>query len=682
MAASLGTGLDKGFDALEGQAMVTLDDKEDDDWLIAAVKKAVKAQTKKGIDERNYSDLTKSEITSAHMTKVSYINLREGQHAAQKYARLHLPNWKLDTALTDEHTAVFVDSNGKVRVAFRGTQHGLTGQDWRTNAALARGVDSNQLQAIDKTLKDVMTKYGKDNVTHLGGHSKGGGTAILFGEKYDINTHTFDPFVPPRQMLGGKTKAFHSIVKTPTDLVSAGSNVAAFREGVTVKDVRSKTGSGLLASHSLDNMTGVRYLSTAKGNTKYAPHTKNKAFLINELAKGKSKEQIAKDLDYSSQRERNQLEFDLHHLDSNPELHGEHLAEAGVSNATPTFKDELKKTFKTSVDRASGKVLQGVAAAGSAGGLAGIASSIGVSGALNAMGSENEAVNEAAVGGISNISQDVVQASYNRIRSGGHARNVRGALSNISADLRQSIASQTGVAEVTAQHASNAARMRAIGQTAIKSLGKGAISGLVGYGVKSALNPGFQALGLNHHDADVVSRMLAAAASGVVFGPEAVPIFMAIEGLMIAGEEIWHAFVPPPPPPPPTIDEAAGMYGADHYQRQKAKERLQYILEQKEKEREEGFQAEQLSQLNKINPKFYAQSLGGQVAAGRLTKDGRDTRAPLGERRPVAPTPRPTVPTPRPVVPTAPAPSIPRKSELQQGRTGDFAPKPNRGLRG
>ena len=654
---------------------------DDDDWMTAAAKKAIRKQ--QGKDERTFLKLSADEVTSAHMTRASYINLRDGPHAAQKYVRQHLKGYTLDTTLTDEHSAVFVDNQGKVRVAYRGTQHGLTGEDWKTNAALATGRDSLQLRAVDDTLQKVLQKYG--SVDLLTGHSKGGGTAFLMGERYGINTHTQDPFIPTHLLVGGKTKAKHAVLKTPTDVVSSFSNAAALRDGVTVKDVKSKTGKGVLGAHSLTNMTGVAH--THKGDTKYAPDSKNKAFLLDELARGKTKAQIAQDLGYTTLRDRNRLEFDFHHLASNPELHGDHLTNAGYASTERTVRHDVQRALVQGVDKASGKVLQGIANVGAPGGLAAIASSIGAAGALHALGSENEVVNEAAIGGISNVSQDVVQGAYERIRAGNHARNVRGALRNMSKDLVQSVVTRSGMSSVPEAHASGATRMSGIAKAAIRSLGRGALSGVVGYGVESALTPGFQALGLNQHDSSVVSRMLGAAAAGAVFGPEAIPIFAAIEGLMIAGEELWHAFVPPPPP---TEDVSAGMFGADSRAKFEAMEQAQDAAEQRKRESAESKGREQYALMQKLDPNQDL-SLQGQMAAGGITKDGasvaRNTeRQPLGPAHQPLSSPTPGVthastraPTPAPT----PAPTrAPTRSEYQQGRRGDANPQPNRqGLR-
>ena len=78
-----------------------------------------------------YSELTPTEIEAAKMTKASYINLTEGQHASHAYASEHIKGWQLDTSLSDEHTSVFMSKEGKVAIAYRGTQAGKLMLSWK-----------------------------------------------------------------------------------------------------------------------------------------------------------------------------------------------------------------------------------------------------------------------------------------------------------------------------------------------------------------------------------------------------------------------------------------------------------------------------------------------------------------------------------------------------------------------
>ena len=93
-------------------------------------------------------------------------------------------------------------------------------------------------------------------------------------------THTQDPFVPTRELIGAESNAQHSIVRTPTDWVSAGANITKFRDGFDVTDI-APVGTSVLASHDPNLMTGVTHEGT--GNTTYDPELKNKAYLAREI---------------------------------------------------------------------------------------------------------------------------------------------------------------------------------------------------------------------------------------------------------------------------------------------------------------------------------------------------------------------------------------------------------------
>ena len=85
------------------------DDTNDEPLWVRIIKAKAKSANKAGVDAYvKYSELTPSEVDAAKMTKSSYINLTEGQHAAHAYANEHIKGWTLDTSLIDEHSAVYV----------------------------------------------------------------------------------------------------------------------------------------------------------------------------------------------------------------------------------------------------------------------------------------------------------------------------------------------------------------------------------------------------------------------------------------------------------------------------------------------------------------------------------------------------------------------------------------------
>jgi len=181
--------------------------------------------------QRNYKDLSFDERLSARMTKASYINLTEGSHASNAYATEHISGWKIDERFTSEHISVFVEnSTGNVRVSFRGTQ---TNADWHTNKAFLtmRENKSIQLNQMKKELIQIHNEFG-DKIKVFSGHSKVVAQDIYLAEwianKFkDIDhliTHTQDPFIPTRRLLGNSAKLGHFISRTATDAVSIGAN--------------------------------------------------------------------------------------------------------------------------------------------------------------------------------------------------------------------------------------------------------------------------------------------------------------------------------------------------------------------------------------------------------------------------------------------------------------------------
>ena len=224
------------------------------------------------IKNHTFEEMRFDEQLSARMTKASYINLTEGSHASNAYATKHIPGWKIDERFTSEHISVFVEkATGNVQVAFRGTQ---TNADWHTNKAFLtmREEKSSQLNQMKKELIEIHSEFG-DRIKVFSGHSKGGAQAIYLSEWMaktfrDINhliTHTQDPFIPTRRLLGDSAKLQHFISRTATDAVSIGANLVTERTGYNQTIVEAEAGTSVLQSHDLNVKTGVDY--TGRGTT-------------------------------------------------------------------------------------------------------------------------------------------------------------------------------------------------------------------------------------------------------------------------------------------------------------------------------------------------------------------------------------------------------------------------------
>ena len=527
------------------------DDDDSENTLQAQFKGAVKTQQIKNLSDSTFGKLSPSEVISARMTEVSYINYRDGAHAASSYVKKYLPEYRWDKALTTEHLATFINKEtGKVRVGLRGTQNL---EDWKTNARILTSTmgQSTQIKDIDKSMLEIFNKYGKDNVEILSGHSKGAGTAFYFGEKYGIDTHLQDPPISTNELFGGKTKAKHMIAKTPGDLVSAASNVAVFRKGISITDLKQR-GEGFKGAHHLGVMTGTDYKKL--GSKVFDPKLKNQAFIMNELKKGKTAEEIVKDVGYSSKESRKILRDEIANAIATPETHESILKESGFLKSEPSsvigiVKKKVIAKVVPKIDVVLGKTLNKVAKITSAGGIAGILSSVGTSQALSALGSDNALVNEGVIGAVSNATQDAAANAYKHFRSRGHHVPINNAVASLPEGEAERLLAQatTTTSETvvrTAEQVSTAGRIASIGTRALASLGKGGLGGIIGAGTQMATQAALQAMGVDEHTSHLISRLAGAAASGAIFGPQAVVIFLAIESAMIAFEEIWNFFTP------------------------------------------------------------------------------------------------------------------------------------------
>jgi hypothetical protein len=155
-------------------------------------------------------------------------------------AQEHLDNMSMegggviDKELSSPEAVVIQKPNGKVEVAYRGTQ--LSGkpslEDVYTDAAVALGTDrtTRQFEAADTQMKNVIEKYGVENIDSLTGYSLGGTKALTMGQKYGIESTTYNPFIGKRLARGiSNTSTKHNIIRTTTDFASTPLMVSADR---------------------------------------------------------------------------------------------------------------------------------------------------------------------------------------------------------------------------------------------------------------------------------------------------------------------------------------------------------------------------------------------------------------------------------------------------------------------
>ena len=184
------------------------------------------------------TSLTEQETTRAQSieaSKLAYLHDDNFQTAQEHLDSISMEGaGVIDRDLSSTDAIVIKKPNGKVEIAYRGTQ--LTGkpslEDLYTDANVALGTDRTtaQFERADTQLKAAIEKYGLANIDHLTGYSLGGTKALTLGQANNIESTSFNPFIGKRLARGiNTTDAQHKIIRTTTDAASVGLMVSADR---------------------------------------------------------------------------------------------------------------------------------------------------------------------------------------------------------------------------------------------------------------------------------------------------------------------------------------------------------------------------------------------------------------------------------------------------------------------
>ena len=184
------------------------------------------------------TSLTEQETTRAQSieaSKLAYLHDDNFQTAQEHLDSISMEGaGVIDRDLSSTDSIVIRKPNGKVEIAYRGTQ--LTGkpslEDLYTDANVALGTDRTtaQFERANAQLKAAIEKYGLANIDHLTGYSLGGTKALTLGQANNIESTTFNPFIGKRLARGiNTTDAQHKIIRTTTDAASVGLMVSADR---------------------------------------------------------------------------------------------------------------------------------------------------------------------------------------------------------------------------------------------------------------------------------------------------------------------------------------------------------------------------------------------------------------------------------------------------------------------
>jgi len=258
------------YDAVKGGVPESLYDKRKKNEIITgiAINRAIIPNT---------TELSKAEQDRAKLSnasKIAYLN-DDNFRTAQEYMDKHNLG-TIDTELSNGSSIVVERPTGEHEIHFRGTavSNKPNYQDFITDASIITGTEQGintgikdiqspaQIQEAEQQLQRAMTKYGK--IEHLGGYSRGGGIALHLGNKYNIETTTFNPLVGPKAIAGShSTTVNHTLIRTTEDPTTIGLAIGSPNsDNWKVKAIKplEKYSSNIplknvYDSHRLDNFT-------------------------------------------------------------------------------------------------------------------------------------------------------------------------------------------------------------------------------------------------------------------------------------------------------------------------------------------------------------------------------------------------------------------------------------------
>lgn len=201
--------------------------------------------------------------------------------SAASYGHRPIPGYTRDDSLSSADWDVYVnDMTGNATIAFRGTdiKHPYKSTFWRdlgADTAVLFGAQklNNRFKRVDRITKQVIDKYGYNNVT-LTGHSLGGAEAAYASNKYKLNAITYNAFVSPIDVVKNRFGA--TDWSNVTQNIVLGDPVASY--GVLLKDKKTnidydplkktaKTAAGIVGGAALAAAyaTGVGEVATVAG---------------------------------------------------------------------------------------------------------------------------------------------------------------------------------------------------------------------------------------------------------------------------------------------------------------------------------------------------------------------------------------------------------------------------------
>ncbi len=259
--------LEDAINKLQSETGDTAEDKEHREHMMKGI------QLARGL-QPNTQSLSAKEIIRAKLAQASKLGYmhEDNFQSAQEYLNSmgDTNGYTIDTQLSNKEGLVIRTPEGTTEIHYRGSQilEKPSLSDMKTNFKIATGFENEDPQFIQakNQYEGAVNEYG--SVEHFGGFSKGGSKALYMGQKFDIPSTTFNPFIGTKTARGiTNTTQEHTIIRTTGDSPSLPLSVStnANHENWNVKALRplNKNVSlnpikNLYDAHRLDNFTTTR----------------------------------------------------------------------------------------------------------------------------------------------------------------------------------------------------------------------------------------------------------------------------------------------------------------------------------------------------------------------------------------------------------------------------------------
>jgi hypothetical protein len=171
-------------------------------------------------------------------------------------------DYSIDPELSTKESLVLINNSDPtdIKVAYRGSKMNNV-NDWISNGKILLGKEKSNSTFEDSfndasnQIESVKTKYGT-LPNELLGFSRGGSLAISGGDKFGINTTTFNTFVGRNILKSRETSAKHTLFRTTEDIPSLGLGFKADLNNFNIKVIRPLIDSvNPRQAHGLRNFT-------------------------------------------------------------------------------------------------------------------------------------------------------------------------------------------------------------------------------------------------------------------------------------------------------------------------------------------------------------------------------------------------------------------------------------------